>query len=90
MGGAGAVEVGQFTFSEEGALATTPFEYFAGRRNMACVQLLERNEDVNEFVRAVLEHLVDYANHEGIRVEDVKLDRPYVTNDGYIKARITR
>lgn len=71
-------------------MATTPFEYFLGRRNAACVQLLEKNQDINEFIRSLLEHVVDYANHEGIRVEDVKIDMPFVTNDGYVKARITR
>lgn len=71
-------------------MATTPHEYFLGRRNEACVRLLEKNEDVNGFIRAVLEHLVDFANHKGIRFEDIRLDRPYVTNDDRIIARITR
>lgn len=68
----------------------SPLEFFLGRRNAACVRLLEQNDDVNEFSRALLEHLVDYAEREGIEFRDIKLDRPYVTNDGYIKARITR
>ena len=71
-------------------MATTPFEYFTGRRNESCVRLLEKNEDVNQMIRALLEHLVDFANHEGIRFEDVKIDRPFISNDGYLVARITR
>ena len=67
-----------------------PYQYFLGQRNAACVRLLEQNEDVTEFIRAFLEHLVDYANHEGITFDRVRIDRPYVTNDGYVKARITR
>lgn len=74
-------------------MATTPFEYFLGRRNQACVQLLEKNEDVSYLVMGLLEHLVDYANHKGIAVEDIKLDRPFIKDDGsnsYLVARITR
>lgn len=61
-----------------------------GRRNAACLRLLEQNTDVNEFTRALLEHLVDYAKREGIEFSEIKLDRPYVTNDGYIRARIMK
>lgn len=68
----------------------SPYQYFLGRRNAATVRLLEQNEDVNEFIRAFLEHLVDYANHEGVRFADVRIDRPFVSNDGYLKARISR
>ena len=71
-------------------MATTPLEFFMGRRNAACVRLLEQNSDVNDFTRALLEHLVDYAKREGIEYADIKLDRPYITNDGYIRARIMR
>lgn len=71
-------------------MPTTPFEYFAGRRSAACVRLLEQNTEVNAFIQALLEHLVDFAEHEGIRFSDVKLDLPFVTNDGYIKARILK
>ncbi len=71
-------------------MPTTPYEVFLGRRNAACVRLLEQNADVNEFTRALLEHLVDYAVKEGIAFSDIKLDRPYVSNDGYIRARIMK
>ena len=68
----------------------SPHQYFLGRRNAATVRLLEQNEDVNQFIRALLEHLVDFADKQGIRYAEVNLDRPFVTDDGYIRARITR
>lgn len=71
-------------------MATTSFEYFLGRRNAACVQLLERNHDMGAFIQGLLEHVVQYAEREGIAVEDVKLDLPFVSDDGYIQGRITR
>lgn len=71
-------------------MAATAFEYFVGRKNAACVQLLEKNQDVSEFIAALLDHLAQYADREGISVTDVKLDRPYITSDGYIKARLMR
>ncbi|CAN5756205.1 hypothetical protein BH24ACT15_BH24ACT15_36390 [soil metagenome] len=72
------------------AIPDNPLQYFLGQRNAACVRLLEQNEDVSTFIRALLEHLVDFANHEGIAARDVRIDRPFVSDDGYLKARITR
>lgn len=68
----------------------SPYQVFLGRRNAACVRLLEQNPDVNEFMRALMEHLVDFADKEGIRYADIKIDRPFVSNDGYLRARILR
>ena len=67
-----------------------PHQYFLGQRNAACVRLLERNEDVNNLIRAMLEHLVDYANKEGMDFERIRIDRPFITNDGRLVAQLTR
>lgn len=66
------------------------FQYFVGRRNAACVRMLEQNHEVSNFLQSILEHLVDYANQKGMAFADVKLDSPFVSSDGYIKARISR
>ena len=71
-------------------MATTPFEYFLGRKQQACADLLERNEDVSGFMAALLDHLVEYARQEGIPLAAIRLDLPFVTNDGRIVAKITK
>jgi hypothetical protein len=71
-------------------MPTSAFEYFVGRRNAAMVQLLERNPEVSGFMQALLEHLVDWSKEHGVRYEDIKLDVPFVSHDGYIRARISR
>ena len=71
-------------------MATNAFEFFLGRRQRACTELLEQNEDVAGFVAALLEHLVDYSREQGIPYRAIILDRPFVTADGYINARIRR
>lgn len=65
-------------------------QYFMGRRQAAVVRLLEQNEDVSSFIQALLEHLVEYADKEGLRFGDIKIDRPFITNDGVIKGRLVR
>ncbi len=69
-------------------MATSPFEYFVGRQNQRMVQLLERNRDVSEFFYAVLDHLVEHANAKGKRFEDLQIHDPFVSSDGYIRARV--
>jgi hypothetical protein len=71
-------------------MATTPFEYFLQNRRQACTDLLEKNEDVSGFMAALLDHLVEYARREGIPLAAIRLDLPFVTNDGQIVAKIGR
>jgi hypothetical protein len=66
------------------------FEFFLGRRRRACTDLLEHNEDVAGFMAALLEHLVDYSRAEGIPYKAIRLDLPFVTNDGRIVAQIRK
>jgi hypothetical protein len=71
-------------------MAENSFEYFLGRRRRACTDILEKNRDVAEFMAALLEHLVDYAAVEGIPIQAIRLNMPFVTNDGIIQARISK
>lgn len=71
-------------------MAENSFEYFLGRRRRACTDVLEKNKDVAEFMAALLEHLVDYAAEKGIPVTAIRLNMPFVTNDGVIQARISK
>ena len=71
-------------------MAATAFQYFLGRRRQACTDILEQNEDVSAFMAALLEHLVDYASAEGIPIKAIRLNMPFVTNDGVIQARISK
>ena len=67
-----------------------PLEFFLGQRRRACTELLEKNEDVSGFMAALLDHLVEYARVEGIPLVAIRLDRPFVTNDGRIVAQIQK
>ena len=67
---------------------------FLQRNNAEMVTLLERNRDVSNFILAVVDHVADYANRRGVRIEDIVVDRPYVEgfDSGeaeYLKARLT-
>jgi ribosomal protein L22 len=67
---------------------TTPFEYFVGRQNRKLVDMLEANREVSQFFMSVLEHLVAHAEANGKRFDQLKIEDPYVTPDGHIRARI--
>jgi ribosomal protein L22 len=67
---------------------TTPFEYFVGRQNRNLVDMLEANRDVSQFFMSVLEHLVAHAQENGKRFDQLKIEDPYVSPDGYIRARV--
>ena len=69
-------------------MATTPMEYFVGRGNQRMVRLLEQNQEVSEFFYAVLQHLVDHANATGRSFADLRIRDPFVSSDGYIRARV--
>lgn len=69
-------------------MATTAFEYFVGRRNQACVRMLERNESVASFMQGVLEHLTTFCEAEGIAYENIVLDRPYIGHNRKLEAHI--
>lgn len=71
-------------------MATTPHEYFMGRRNAATLRVLETNGDISTFIRALLEHIADFASQNGIDVKDVKIDSPFITDDGYLRGRILK
>lgn len=71
-------------------MAENALEVMLGRRRRACTEILEQNEDVSGFMAALLEHLVDYAAEEGIHIKQIRLDRPFVTNDGRIIAQIQK
>jgi hypothetical protein len=69
-------------------VAGTPFEYFLAQKRQACTDLLEKNEDVSGFFAAVLDHLVEFSRQEGVSMQRIQLDRPFVTADGKIIAQI--
>ncbi len=71
-------------------MPASAFEYFLGQKRQACADILEKNEDVSGFMAALLDHLVEYAQREGIPVQAIRLDRPFVTNDGKIIAQIQK
>lgn len=71
-------------------MADNAFEVMLGRRRRACADILEQNEDVSGFMAALLDHLVEYARKEGIHPRQIRLDRPFVTNDGKIVAQIQK
>lgn len=71
-------------------MAENAFEVMLGRRRKACTDILEQNEDVSGFMAALLDHLVEYAAKEGIHPRQIRLDRPFVTNDGRIVAQIQK
>jgi len=68
--------------------ATSPFEYFVGRQNRKMVDLLEANRDVSQFFMSVLDHLVAHAEANGKRFDQLKIEDPFVSPDGYIRARV--
>lgn len=71
-------------------MATTPLEFFMGRRNAATVKVLEQNEDITKFIRALLEHITDFATQNGVDVGEVKISLPSIGDDGTLRARILR
>lgn len=71
-------------------MAENAFQVMLGQRRRACTELLEQNEDVSGFMAALLDHLVEYAREEGIHFREIRLDRPFVTNDGRIVGKIQR
>lgn len=71
-------------------MATTAFEYFLGRENQRIVKFLERNESVSSFLQALVAHLSEFAEKESIRIEDIELEAPYITPDGYLRGRVRK
>jgi len=71
-------------------MAENALEVMLGRRRRAVTDILEQNEDVSGFIAALLDHLVEYAGQEGIHIKQIRLDRPFVTNDGRIVAQILK
>lgn len=69
-------------------MATNPYEHFVGRENQKMVRLLEENREVSEFFYTVLQHLVDHANAKGKAFKDLQIHDPFVSSDGYIRARV--
>lgn len=68
-------------------MARSAYEFLESYQGQV-VGVLAKNESVSAFVQALLEHLVHYANHVGVRVEDVVLEAPFVGDDEYVRARI--
>ena len=64
------------------------YEYFVGRENRRLVRMLERNHDLAAMVQGLLEFLVEYCDRTGRSVDDVTIDRPSVTIDGFVQFRI--
>jgi hypothetical protein len=52
------------------------------------VELLERNPDLSRFFLAVIDHLVVHCNATGKDFRDLKIVDPFVSPDGYIRARV--
>ena len=71
-------------------MATTAYEYFAGRQNARIVKFLERNESVASFVQALADELSEFCEKNKIRPEDIELELPYIAHDEHIRARVRR
>lgn len=69
-------------------MPATAFEVFVGRENQKVVRLLEQNRDVSQFVMSVLDHLVKHCEATGTHFRDLQIRDPYVSPDGYIRARV--
>lgn len=57
-------------------------------RNSQIVRLLDENRSVSGFIQALVEHLVDYANHRGVSFRDIEISTPHIGDDAYLRARI--
>jgi hypothetical protein len=66
----------------------SPFDFFVQRQNGRMVQLLEENREVSRFFMAILDHLEQHARATGRPYAALRIEDPYVTADGYIRARV--
>jgi hypothetical protein len=67
---------------------SSAFEYFVGQENRKVVRLLEENRDISQFFMSLLDHLVKHCEATGTSFRDLQIQDPYVSPDGYIRARV--
>jgi len=68
-------------------LAKTLWEVLQ-QQNSKKIEMLEKNMSVCAFIDALIDYLVQYANHKGVSIEDVILDAPFIGDDEYVRSRI--
>jgi hypothetical protein len=71
-------------------MAETAFGHFMGRQQARAVRFLERNESINGFVAALIDHMTTYCEREGVTPEQIEIDMPFVSQDGVVQARIRK
>jgi selenophosphate synthase len=70
-------------------MAQTAYEFLANNQSQL-VKFLDRNHDVSAFIAGLLGHLVEYANHKGVKFEDIRIELPRIEDAGGDQSLVAR